>query len=108
MSFLVEQTRDVDVGGGNVVTIRKMTFHTRQQILSRHSKLDMQTKAVETDHAMIRYEQLSCNIVRWTGPDFDGFGMTEENIRMLPVDVADTILEAIDDFNTISESEKKP
>lgn len=107
MSFLAEQTRDVDVGGGNVVTVRKMTFGTRQAILSRHSKLDPIKQTITMDQAMMRFEHLQMNIVSWAGPDFDGYGVTKENIEKLPVDIADQLLVVIDDFNNLSDDEKK-
>jgi|JI10StandDraft_1071094.scaffolds.fasta_scaffold61844_3 hypothetical protein len=107
MSFLAEQTKAIDVGGGNVVTIRKITFGTRQRILAKHTKLDARTQDMSIDHAMMRFDQLRLNIVSWTGPDFDGFGVTDENIERLPVEIADQLLNAIDEFNTLSDEEKK-
>lgn len=107
MSFLAEQTKVVDVGGGNEVTVRKITFGTRQRILAKHTKLDARTQEMSIDHAMMRFDQLKLNIVSWSGPDFDGYGVTDENIERLPVDIADTILTAIDEFNTVSDEEKK-
>lgn len=107
MSFLAEQTKAVDVGGGNVVTVRKTTFGTRQRILAKHTKLDARTQEMSIDHAMMRFDQLKMNIVKWEGPDFDGYGVTDENIERLPVDIADQLLNAIDEFNTLSDDEKK-
>lgn len=107
MSFLAEQTKTVDVGGGNSVTVRKMTFGTRQRILSKHTKLDVRTQDVQVDQAMLRFDQLRLNIVSWAGPDFDGYGVTDENVNNLPVDLADKILAEIDEFNTLSDAEKK-
>ena len=107
MSFLTEQTKAVDVGGGNVVTVRKVTFGTRQRILAKHTKLDARTQEMSIDHAMMRFDQLRLNIVSWAGPDFDGFGVTDENIERLPVEIADQLLTAIDEFNTLSDDEKK-
>lgn len=107
MSFLAEQTKTVDVGGGNSVTVRKMTFGTRQRILSKHTKLDVRTQDVTIDQAMLRYDQLKMNIVSWVGPDFDGYPVNDENIEHLPPDIADKLLGEIDEFNTISDDEKK-
>lgn len=107
MSFLAEQTKTVDVGGGNSVTVRKMTFGTRQRILSKHTKLDVKAQDVTIDQAMLRYDQLKMNIVSWQGPDFDGFPVNDENIEKLPPDIADMLLGEIDEFNTISDAEKK-
>lgn len=107
MSFLAEQTKVIDVGGGNAVTIRKSTFGTRQRILARHTKLDARTQEMAIDHAMMRFDQLKFGIVKWEGPDFDGYGVTDENIERLPVDIADLLLTAIDEFNTLSDDEKK-
>lgn len=107
MSFLAEQTKPIDIGGGNVVTIRKMTFGTRQRIMAKHTRLDTKSQEMFIDHAMMRFDQLRLNIVSWTGPDFDGYGVTDENIERLPVEIADQLLAAIDEFNTISDEEKK-
>lgn len=107
MSFLAEQTKTVDVGGGNSVTVRKMTFGTRQRILSKHTKLDVRAQDVTIDQAMLRFDQLKMNIVSWSGPDFDGYPVNDENIEQLPPDIADVLLGEIDEFNTISDDEKK-
>lgn len=107
MSFLAEQTKTVDVGGGNTVTVRKMTFGTRQRILSKHTKLDVRAQDVTIDQAMLRFDQLRLNIVSWAGPDFDGYPVNDESIERLPPDIADRLLGEIDEFNTISEDEKK-
>jgi len=107
MSFLAEQTKIIDVGGGNTVTIRKMTFGTRQSIMSRHSKVNITAQTVDIDQAMMRFDHLAKNIVSWAGPDFDGYGVTEETIGRLPVEIADQLLVAIDEFNTLSDDEKK-
>lgn len=107
MSFLAEQTKTVDVGGGNSVTVRKMTFGVRQRILSKHTKLDVKAQDVIIDQAMLRYDQLRLNIVSWAGPDFDGFPVTDENIERLPPDIADQLLGEIDGFNTLTDDEKK-
>jgi len=107
MSFLAEQTKIVDVDGGNTVTVRKMTFGTRQRILSKHTKLDMQAQNVSIDQAMLRFDQLKMNIVSWQGPDFDGYPVSDENIERLPVEIADQLLAEIDEFNTVSDAEKK-
>lgn len=107
MSFLAEQTKTVDVGNGNVVTVRKMTFGTRQRILSKHTKLNVKTQEVDIDQAMLRFDQLRMSIVSWAGPDFDGYGVTDENVDALPVDIADQILTVVDEFNTLADAEKK-
>lgn len=107
MSFLAEQTKDISIDGGNVVTIRKSTFGTRQRILAKHTKLDARTQDMAIDHAMMRFDQLKFGLVSWQGPDFDGFGVTDENIERLPVEIADQLLAAIDEFNTLSDEEKK-
>lgn len=108
MSFLAEQTKTVDVGGGNSVTVRKMTFGVRQRILSKHTKLDVKAQDVTIDQAMLRYDQLKMNIVSWSGPDFDGYPVNDENIERLPPDIADQLLGEIDEFNTLADDEKKP
>lgn len=107
MSFLTEQTKAVDVGGGNTVTVRKMLFGTRQRILSQHSKVDPMAQTVALDQAMMRFETLFLNIVTWAGPDFDGYGVTRENVEKLPIGIADQLLAAIDEFNALSDEEKK-
>jgi hypothetical protein len=107
MSFLAEQTKSVDVGGGNSVTVRKMTFGTRQRILSKHTRLDVKAQNVTIDQAMLRYDQLEMNIVSWSGPDFDGYPVDNDSIERLPPDIADLLLGEIDEFNTISDGEKK-
>ena len=107
MSFLAEQTKTIDVGGGNTVTVRKMTFGARQRILSKHTKLDIKTQDVQIDQAMLRFDQLRMNIASWQGPDFDGYPVNDENVDRLPPDIADQILAEIDDFNNLSDAEKK-
>ena len=107
MSFLAEQTKTVDVGDGNSVTVRKMTFGTRQRILSKHTKLDVRAQDVTIDQAMLRYDQLRLNIVSWSGPDFDGYPVDNDSVERLPPDIADQLLGEIDEFNTIADDEKK-
>ena len=99
MSFFTQQTKVVDLGEGNTVTVRKLTFGERQNITSACSDADARTQEFKIDFAKLRIERAKIAISSWEGPGFEGRNVSPENIAALPTDIADIILEAIDELN---------
>ena len=85
MGFCTSVTTPVDLGGGNTVTIKRVTYGERQEAASKSVKggiLDMP-----------RYQmELLCRaVVSWEGPDFEGRPASTENIAELPGYIADKL-----------------
>ncbi len=92
MSFFAPPTKQIDLGGGNTVTLRKMTYG---ELLSTYND--------GVQHAGL--EQAACSLVSWSGPDFDGRPANRENLLALPFDVTTEIVKAAIEINTVSKDE---
>lgn len=94
MSFFTEQTSVVDLGDGNTVTLRKLTYGESADILSASMKVG------EIDWVKYRVRQLEKSVIGWSGPGFEGREITPSNIAALPVAVGRKISDAANDLNT--------
>jgi hypothetical protein len=92
MSFFAPPTKAIELGDGNTVQLRKMTYGEM-----------LATYADGIEH--IGVEQTIASLVAWSGPGFDGKPATRENFLALPFDVASTILKAAIDLNSVSKDE---
>jgi hypothetical protein len=92
MSFFAPPTKTIDIGNGNTVQLRKMTYG---EMLATYSD--------GIEH--IGVEQTVASLAGWSGPDFDGQPANRENFMALPFDVANTILKAAIDLNSLSKEE---
>ena len=86
MGFFASTDKTVELGGGNTVTIKRVTYGERQEAASKSVKggiLDMP-----------RYQmELLCRaVVSWEGPDFEGRPASAENIAELPGYIADKLV----------------
>ncbi|HHB12082.1 MAG TPA: hypothetical protein ENK62_02645 [Chromatiales bacterium] len=100
MSFFTPQTRVVRIDEENRVTIRKLTYGERQEILSQCMQVSAGAgEEVSLDPARMQRMAMHKCIVSWDGPGFDGRPVTPENIDALPAPVVDVIREAVDELN---------
>lgn len=109
MSFFVTgKTTTVHLDDANSVTIRKLSTGTRQNILSKSSRMLVGSQDLSLDFGIYRIEQLRAGIVSWSGPEFEGVAVNTAFIDALDPAIADKILAALDEFNApLSEDEKK-
>ena len=92
MSFFAPPTKQIDLGGGNTVTLRKMTYG---EMLATYDD--------GVQHVGV--EQTLCSLVSWQGPDFDGRPANRENFLALPFDISTQIIKAALEINTVSKDE---
>jgi hypothetical protein len=107
MSYFTQQTKVVDLEGGNTVTVRKLTYAERQNVIDRATKVGGNMEA-EIHVGRMKLELLCAAVVSWTGPDFEGRPPTAENIGALPPEVADMIAAGADELQAgLTDAEKK-
>lgn len=100
MGFFAQQIKTVILDDENSVTICKPSFGQRQTLLSSVAKGNATTQEVTIDVGKQRQEILCLWVTGWSGPGFEGRPVSRENVLALPLEIADKILEAIDEFNT--------
>lgn len=111
MSFFTRQSKTVLIDDENKVFIKRPGVGKRQEIISRAShgiiKAD-QSQEFVLDAGKMQTEQLCAWIIGWEGPGFDGLKPERKNILELDQDVADKVLEAINEADQpLSDAEKK-
>ena len=107
MSYFTPQTKVVKLDDENSVTIRKLTFGPRQEIIDASTGVDSDMNVI-MHVGSGRTRMLELSIVSWTGPSFEGRPVTPANIAELPGEVADVILQAADDLQAgLTDDEKK-
>lgn len=103
MGFFTGQTRTVDLGGGNTITVGKistaemMDIWNSPDVYGGPQSTGMQRYAMAMTRAAIK---------GWDGPDFEGRGVSVENINALPFFVLDKIAEVALELNVLSADEK--
>jgi len=93
-NFYAEQTVTVELGGGNRVTLRKLTYGEFSAILS-----EARLAGGEIDGVKYSRKQAEVGLVSWEGPGFDGKPATIENFRALPVRIGNKLATAAADLN---------
>lgn len=110
MSFftLVEST--VDLGGGNLVTIRKLSAAEAQAALSAATIGNpMADPDRAIDYVRLAHERVARSIVAWEGEGFDGRPVTRENIDALPEEIITRIQQGMSALAPpMDDAEKKP
>ncbi len=104
MSFWDLDTKTIDLGDGNSVTIRKMTFGDMAEIWADKTLFD---GPVETSQRRFGYAMLKKSIQSWQGPGFEGRGVSADNIAMLPWQIVDQLIQPVVEFSILTEDEKK-
>lgn len=94
MGYFATQTETIDLGGGNTVTVRKLTYG-EVLALSEDPRWEKTSGLVTTEKAL----------VSWDGPGFDGREPTPDNLRALPFSLARKIAAAADKLTYLSEDE---
>ncbi len=97
-------TKTIDLGDGNTVNVRKLTFADAQKIWDDRSLYE---GAAET--AAIRYAAavLRLSICGWAGPGFEGRGVSPENIDGLPMTIVNQLGSEAVEFCMLTDAEKK-
>lgn len=111
MSFFDPITAVIDLGDGNKVTVKKMSYGALQDVISKCSRVNFganNERQTQLDYAQLRVEQLIASIISWEGPGFGNTPVTPANVRALPQSVAEAIEAGINgSFEPISEEEEK-
>ena len=105
-NFFSSLTETVDLGGGNSITVRSLSWAERQRIthlaaLVANGNTQVMGNAMNT-------EAIKVVIVSWDGPGFADRPVTPENIESLDAWVADKAIDAAMKLSSPpSEPEKK-
>lgn len=93
-SFFELQTKTISiVDGEHSVTLRKPTAEQKQKAASAAMKADAASRELYLDMPKFRLEQLAMGIIGWEGPGFAGRAPTPENIKALPEEVYNLIVD---------------
>ena len=82
MGFFTLPTEVVDLGGGNVAHVRKLSFGENQQAIS----LSLLPGGA-TDNVRYLLEVAKRAVVDWTGDSFEGRPANAENVAALPTEI---------------------
>ena len=89
MGFFTLPTEPVDLGGGNVAHVRKLTFGEHQRALSLST---LPSGQLDNVRYALEVAKLAC--VEWQGDGFEGKPATPENVAALPTEVGVKIANA--------------
>lgn len=103
MGFFTGQTRTVDLGDGNSITVRKLAFGDMQKLWSLP---ELYSGPAETSNQRFGSELTKLAIAAWDGPGFEGRGVSVDNINALPMEVINQVLPVAFELNVLSEDEK--
>ncbi len=103
-NFFDLPTKTFDLGDGNTVTIRKLTFADMQKVWNDK---DLHDGPDDTFNSRLTALVVRLAVCAWAGPGFEGHAVSPENIALLPWDIinqfgADTLK-----FCMMTEDEKK-
>lgn len=113
MGFFSQTTKVVDLGGGNSVTLRSLTFGERQELQSRCMKIGASMNGKNSgaeaafDVALMQRLTWQKAISAWDGPGFEGRPVTAENIDALPAWLLDQLTPEYNSLEGLSAEEKK-
>ena len=102
MSYFSTQTTTVDLGGGNTVTLRKLNFGDMMDIWSAPA---LYTGPETTFGQRFTAEMTKRAITGWEGPDFEGRGVSPENIAQLPLGIFNKLIPDAVNLNRMGEEE---
>lgn len=117
MSFFVPQTKDLDIGGSNIVTVRLLTMQEHTDISDSIRRMSREGYGTDDDYEMAQLEHsiiitLEKSITTWSGPGFtdeDGKDVpySPKAFRQLPKPVVQDMLKELGDWLSIGDAEKK-
>lgn len=106
MNFFEPQTKVIDLGGGNLVTVKKPTVKDRNESIAIAEQAS--GGGVLAMGPLLQQELLKRMIIRWEGPGFGGVEAKPAAIDNLPSEVSDQIAQGATDFiQGLSDAEKK-
>lgn len=91
-SFFTPTTKVIDLGDGNTVTLRKVTFEQYAEAQGKATKVV--SDSLQLDWPKLRMEVLKRAVASWDGPGFDGQQPTAENIGALPWEIGNRLAES--------------
>lgn len=98
MGFFTSTTKVVDLGDGNTVTLRKVTFEQYAEAQGLTTKVV--GDGLRLDWPRFRAELLKRAVESWEGPGFEGKPPTPENIGALPWEIGDKLADAAQSLAT--------
>lgn len=103
-TFFDLPTKTIDLGDGNTVTVRKLTFADSQKVWNDKALYDgpSETYGYRYSAAVLRLA-----IKAWSGPGFEGHGVSPENIDALPMSIINQLGSEAVEFCMLGDDEKK-
>jgi hypothetical protein len=93
-SFYATETSTVQLGDGNSVTLRKLTYSESARLLSKSRAPDG-----GTDWPIYTLGLLEKCLDSWDGPGFDGRNVNAANIGALPTHIGRKLVDAAVELN---------
>jgi hypothetical protein len=103
MGFFTTQTKVIDLENGNTVTLRKLAF---ADMMALWSAPELYSGPSETGNLRFNAKLAKLAIASWDGPDFEGRGVSPENIDALPPTVMAKIMAEAAAFSMMDGEEK--
>jgi hypothetical protein len=103
MGFFTTQTKVIDLDGGNTVTLRKLAF---SDMMALWSSAELYSGPSQTTNVRFNAKLAKLAIASWDGPDFEGRGVSPENIDALPPQIMAKIMEEAASFSMMDGEEK--
>ena len=115
-SYFSQLLRTVNLGSGNSITLRALTFGERQELQSRCMTVsvvadkgkkrsrDEAQGEVSIDAPLMTRLTWQRVIVDWSGPGFEGKPVTPENIDLLPPGLIDRLASELESLEMDAEA----
>ena len=97
------EEKQIDLGDGNTVTIRKLTFADMAKIWADAELFGGPEQTFQQRFATALTKQ---SVIAWSGPGFEGRGVSKENIDALPWRIVTKISEVASDFSILDDDTK--
>ena len=103
-NFFDLPTKTFDLGDGNTVTIRKLTFSDMQKVWNDKELHDGPEDTFQSRLTALVVRLAICD---WAGPGFEGHAVSAENIALLPWTVINQFGAETLHFCMLTDDEKK-
>lgn len=95
MGFFTPQSETVDLGDGNTITVKKLSWGESLELLSQSTRPDG-----SIDWPIYTLRRAVMAVTAWRGQGFEGREINEENIKLLPQRVGKALSQAIEHLNS--------
>lgn len=106
--FTTSDTITKQFDDDHTITFKKLSYGENQRVMSKCMRMDPRSQEANVDLALYTLERLKARLISWSGPEFEGFPCTPENIEKLEPEIANTLGELMGDATEeLTDDEKK-